>query len=616
MENHQPSAIIFACMCVILGGCGPEDVASSMSSASESSTTEISTPDSSTTMELPTTTEAPTTTEPPTTSDSPCEEAVYPVPGAPFDVEGPLMETFETEIKEDINAMTYCAGANTKTDDLDVFVYHPTPLPEAPLPVIIMTNGAGGFANLYSPLLRTLAERGFVVASVQSSVDAETRSNAMSCTLRWLRMKWMIDNGVTPNCDLVLMGHSQGAEAAVLMTNHFEKIFWLDINSPAIDFQIKALVGLAPASANPDSVPPGHAVPYLGIMGATDEDVTARGITAYDKMVPESMRTNSDPAKLLVWPYDVPHNAFGGGGVINMLPFPVPPLTNADYRAKGEAITLAYVPTFLDMFVFGDTNSYPVLSGKGFPDSLTPEKQEDPEVPHWWSYIEPAYTELGSGPVIRSSFVVDQRESPGVRTIVEDFEGLSSFTSTTLGMGQIKIDVDSELAKDTNVGISHLGTMMRVRWGDQDSGGEITWDLDGGAPVDLAGTSIFSLRIGQELTLNPGDCELPLNDPRRQALNLTVRLEDSQAGTAELNLGPIVQQATEFVLSDKGCLSTQFMSTFRLPMSAFCQTQGFNGGSVVSLSIEFPTLTYKAGVYLDTLEFTSHSLDSAATCAP
>jgi hypothetical protein len=80
----------------------------------------------------------------------------------------------------------------------------------------VMTNGQGQFANGYDHVLLPLAARGFIVASVQSDFEVESRAKAMACTLRWLRKTWTAENGVTPNCDVILMGHSRGGEAAWL----------------------------------------------------------------------------------------------------------------------------------------------------------------------------------------------------------------------------------------------------------------------------------------------------------------------------------------------------------------------------------------------------------------
>jgi pimeloyl-ACP methyl ester carboxylesterase len=432
----------------------------------------------------------------------------------------------------------------------------------------------------------------------------------MACTLRWLRKTWTAENGVTPNCDVILMGHSRGGEAAWLTGNNLANIPWWDINLEGVDVELAALVGIAPRMSTATPYNPSHAVPYLGIMGSTDEDISGHDIMSYDDMVRESQRSEKDPAKLFLWPYDMPHNAFGGNGALSLPPSS--PLSQNEYNAKGIALLTTYVPSFVDLFVLGDTSSYGVFTGADLPAALTPGGNTD-----WWSYLEPAFSELGEGPVILRDFIVDQRNEPGARLEIDDFEEAVKF-STTMSTDAIKIGEQSDLAGDTMVQAVHRENVLRVRWGNSTPGGEIAWELDDGNPVNLAGESFFSLRIGQEL-VQDGDppCGLAMGDPRANAIELSVRLEDDQAVTAEAELGPIVQQHVQEIVKPQGpivCGRTQFMPTLRIPMSAFCATPGFDIESVVSITVEFPTLMHEVGVYMDTLEFTSATLDADGLC--
>jgi len=149
-------------------------------------------------------------------------------------------------------------------------------------------------------------------------------------------------------------------------------------------------------------------------------------------------------------------------------------------------------------------------------------------------------------------------------------------------------------------------------------GGEISWELDSGFAEDLSEFSFFSLRVGQELILpDLNTCELMVADPRREAVMLAIRLEDDQANSAEALLGPIIQQDSKLVsngIADPQCVAKQFMQTLRIPMDSFCETPGFDIESVVSVTIEFPELEYGAGVFIDTVEFSSHPLDDGHLC--
>lgn len=583
---------VIMCMCGILIGCGDDQTMTE--TTTEPLTTDPVDSGSTTSNSLPTS-EA-TTIDDSTTGGVPtvCADPTYPIPGAPFGVFGPSVS--------DVIAVDVCGGLNPSLEVLTISVYRPEPLPQVPLPIALLTNGAGQFANGYEHILKPLAERGFVAFAVQSEGEVLARAEVLACVLRWIRRDWLIDNSVLSSCDVVLMGHSRGGEAAWQVGNNMAQIPWSDINlSDGVDVTLKALVGIAPRMFNSSSYNPSHAVPYLGMMGATDDDIPHDGVRAYDDMVRESQREGVDPAKLFLWPYDVPHGAFGGGG-----PVVVPmgsPLAESDYRAKGSALASVFVLSFLDVFFLGDEGAYKVFTGEEVPVELTPGGDTS-----WWSYLEPAFTEFGGQPVVLRDFVVDQRMEPGVRSVIDDFEGGVKFITA---MEQVVTGSQIALAAETMVGGPHRGNVMRVRWGGDEPGGDVKWMLNGGAPVDLAVHSFFSLRIGQELVLD-GDplCGLEVGDPRADAVELVVKLEDDNGVISEVVLGPIVQQSSQWV---GFCAAANFMPTLRIPMRSFCFS-GFDIGAVVSVSVGFPSLAHETGVYIDTLEFTSATLDAGGVC--
>lgn len=579
---------IAANVVVLHANCGDDQTATDSTASSSTSGDGSSTePNSSTSSGIPTTGEP---------SAFPCEEAVYPIDGVPLEVVEMPMEM--------INPAVFCPTLMPNLSALEVYVYRPDPLPTVPLPFALLTNGAAGQqAMRYRHVLEPLVERGFIAVAVQSDFEVNRREDVMKCTLRWLRMKWGTDNGVNPSCDLVLMGHSRGGEAAWNVGNTLENIPWTDINLDGVDIRLRALVGLAPRFQTSTAFSPLAAVPYFGIMGATDDDVPGNGIRAYDNMILESERTSSDPAKVFFWPYDVPHGAFGGGGLL-FLP-DGSPLSAQDYTEKAHALISAFLPPFIDIYVLGDPSDIDVLSGVQIPSALTPGGNTN-----WWSYIEPAFSELGGGPIVLRDFVVGQTMQPGARTRLDDFEGAIEFSTT---MTQVAVDTQFSFALGTKASGNHAEHVMRVRWGGPDPGGEITWELDSGAGFDLSEHSFFSLRIGQELILDGQSCGFAPGDPHAEALELVIRLEDDLANISEVPLGPIVQQSVQ--LGPGGCKPDHFMQTLRLPMSAFCEAAGFDISSVVSLTIEFPTLTHNVGAFIDTMEFSRHNLDDAGLCS-
>ena len=521
-----------------------------------------------------------------------CQVGEYPLSGAPFVVDGPRQFI--------VSPAEVCPDINLEIAALAITVYHPQPLPDLGLPTVIMTNDVGLDATQYEHVLVPLAAQGFIVASVQTGGEVVERAAALSCALRWLRIDWSAeDQTVRPdqsparfNCDLVLMGHGHGAEAAWIVGDNLRTIPWADVDPLGFDMQLRALVGLAPGFHRLSGYSPERSVPYLAIMGSTDERLPGAAIAAYDAMSSEAVATQDDPGKLILWPYDVPHAAFGG----------MPAASAGPDDAKGHAIAAAFVPLFLEHFVLGDVSHHGLFTGDELPASLADER--------WWSDLEPAFTELGRAPVLLRAFTLDQRQTPAIRRTLEDFEAGGSFTSTLSG-GQVKVDALGALVPGGPLG----GSALQVHWGEALPGGGLTWQLGDTAGTSLADDSYFSVRVGQGFKPFGFDaCALPADDPRRTAVTLSVRLTDSQRHEAVAELGPIVQQDARRVGPEGDCIWSPFLSTLRVPLAAFCTHDGFDVDSVASLTIELPELAHEVFVFLDTLEFTRHPLEADQRC--
>lgn len=516
-----------------------------------------------------------------------CQDGEYPLPGAPFVVDGPRQFI--------VSPAEVCPDIDLEIDALAITVYHPRPLPDLGLPTVVMTNDVGLDATQYEHVLVPLAGRGFIVASVQTRGEVVERAAELSCALRWLRIDWGARLDPSParfNCDLVLMGHGHGAEAAWVVGDNLRTIPWADVDPRGFDMQLRALVGLAPGFHRLSGYSPERSVPYLAIMGSTDERLPGAAIAAYDAMGGEAEATRNDPGKLILWPYDVPHSAFGG----------VLAASAGPDDAKGRAIAAAFVPPFLEHLVLGDASHHRLLTGDESPARLADER--------WWSDLEPAFTELGRAPVLRRAFTLDQRQTPAIRRTLEDFEGGGSFT-TTLSGGQVKVDALGALVPGGPLG----GLALQVHWGEALPGGALTWQLGYAAGTSLADDSYFSVRVGQGFRPFDFDaCALPAEDPRRAAITLSVRLTDLQGHEAEAELGPIVQQDARRIGPEDDCVWSPFLSTLRVPLAAFCAHPGFAVDSVASLTIELPELAHEAFVFLDTLEFTRHPLEADQRC--
>jgi hypothetical protein len=227
MRLPVPIVALILCHGLIVTGCG-DDETGSISDSGQTSETGGTIATGNTSTDGTNTTEG---------DVGICEPVEYPIQGTPFEIVASGL--IDVELDEE------CLGLSPGVPSLETYLYYPENAQGVPHPIVIMTNGAGQLASGYEHILRPLAKRGFVVASVQSQGEVVERANAVACTLRWLRKFWFPDNAVTSGCDLVLMGHSRGGEAAWIAGNAIPNIPWSDIGSTGIDMELSGLIGIA-----------------------------------------------------------------------------------------------------------------------------------------------------------------------------------------------------------------------------------------------------------------------------------------------------------------------------------------------------------------------------------
>jgi hypothetical protein len=111
------------CIVGFAAGCGDDQTATTAASETMTTTTATETSDPAT--DSASVTSAPTE-DSPTTGDNNafCEQAVYPVPGAPFDAVGPELHQ---KMRQEI-----CDSLNPGLDLLTIHIYRPDPLPNGP----------------------------------------------------------------------------------------------------------------------------------------------------------------------------------------------------------------------------------------------------------------------------------------------------------------------------------------------------------------------------------------------------------------------------------------------------------------------------------------------------
>lgn len=493
--------------------------------------------------------------------------------------------------------------------------------PGQKLPVIVFSPGAAQDHLAYDHLFEPLASEGFVSVLVETSridqdenLSVSTRASILACTLRWLASQWPDREHLS--CDLVLAGHSRGGGAAFLTAGSFANIPWNDIDPQGIDFELRGLVSIAGAATGDDTFP-GDPVPFLGLVGATDEDPVGQLVLQYDRVIPDEVAAANPadlPPKFMLLPYDVPHNAWGGGvPIFGSLP---PTLTPQEHQAKAEAIWLVHAPLFLRWSVLGQDAGIARarLAGDDVPASLNE--------PQWWSSIQPAYAELGDLPVIPRAFTVDTLAAGGQRLVIDDFDSGGTFDARSFtGIAQPGPPADLVADNDWQGLTNHRSDALFVEWGDDPQapgprGGALEWPL----AHDVSSFELLSLRIGQlpqgvfGLPPEGMPCELTtptLAEPDLPdltgAVSIDVSVSDGNDSAAQ-TITPIIQQELRRVVQNTSngsiakCVVVNHLQTLRVPLSSF---EGVDLTNLTGLTLTFDPRDELSAVLIDTIELTT-----------
>lgn len=493
--------------------------------------------------------------------------------------------------------------------------------PNGRFPVVVFSPGQGqGILDvstglpLYSHIVDPLVAEGFIVVGLdlQSNFDLETsfRWRAMICAMRWVTTAWTEAQNDRTNCDLIAMGHSRGGEAAFQVIENFPA----KIADPPR--RLAAAIGIAPRSSGESDegsfpILSSKAVPYLILMGGSDEDVGGGDATrAYDIMASEEDSPLAKSDKVLLWAYDVPHNAWGGKDFSqdNLNP-PIPTGTQLN---KGRAIAGAYIPAFLKWQVL---HRDPAMNRQLFttlvkPTALVGEFPLAVQSPAFWSTDQPPFEELDGRPLIFADFALGSSDDALGPLQVDTMKragavpcGLlspSSSSGTVVPSGllpsQVCIGSAAELSSQFSSPSEHHDTnVMQISFGDQLSSGRVRWSL-AAPPVDF---SFLSLRIGQSY-----DPAVP------SAVEVGVILHGQI--DVQVSLGLQVRQ-DDSEIDPVPSVITDFMRTVRVPLGDFC-AQGLDLTTVTGISIVVPPSTQARTILLDSLEFTRASEDGVVGC--
>lgn len=256
-------------------------------------------------------------------------------------------------------------------------------------PLLVFQHGANQNADEYCHIFAPLARQGFLVASIDTPQvpSAEHLAAQVLCTARWFASEWPERNEHL-NCDLAFMGHSRGGLGAALAS----RLRSMSPGDPTELFDLKAIVSIAPNSPS-NGFSPQESAPFLALHGGRDEDNIGGAVTLFDALSPED---SNEPTfdKIVVWGYDIDHDAFGGGGnVENQTP-------DGDMVAKGNAIATEYIVPFLRWKMLNEevVQARRLLAGEVFPGVIE-------ETTSWWKYLS-AFID---SPLVFTAFTVDQR---------------------------------------------------------------------------------------------------------------------------------------------------------------------------------------------------------------
>lgn len=536
--------------------------------------------------------------------DLDCPE-ISEIPMPPFDVETHLIEMLEP-LPECSDIIDLSMGSTWS-----VLLTHPSSdgaWASGKFPLVIFDHGNGQFFDAYPSLFGSLAELGFLVASLDSPEfnDPPERAARMVCTARWFAEVWP-ERNERLSCDLAFMGHSAGGQGAARAAG----LLRTDPTAATDLLRLKAVVAIAPRGAGFDKVGPELAAPLLAIQGSRDEQVPGGAQVLFHRFPDEEMFARNH-GRSVIWADDVEHDAFGGGGAIE--PDNATAIGSGDFevgivrmKAKGEAIAREYVTRFLRWKMFADDPSLRAFfTGEAIPPGV--------DLAEWWNYLP---DNEGGAPRLSAAFIVDEQASGEERLLVDTFwrdepqaitpaspSDLAVVVSPFNFLANVQVDTSFPLANGADPG----NAAMRVQWGPGEAG-SVSWIGLAG----LEGSSFLSLRVANVLAIEPADADVCDVQAEPAPVSFSVSLSDG-VDTATVALPALSPQ--DFGLGraldqPARCKWYQFMRTIRIPLNAFCQNAPIDLDAVdqVTLSFGAGSGTTSGVVLLDALEFTSSSED-------
>jgi dienelactone hydrolase len=581
------------------------------------------------------------------------------IEGGPFVAAEP--EEFEHFIAGDDN-ISICPGdllLDLEGQNLRVRVYRPDEWPDGPVPFVVHHHGAGQTSEDYEYIGNRLAEEGYVFLSVTNdgAITGSAAEQAIACTMSWIgstepeggaALFTFVDEEENVQsrlrCDAIIMGHSQGGNAARRFVRNRDTEFW----SPYwFGFHPAAFVGLAPSFSDPEPLPPELAVPML-LFGAGFDGDTGVPVTIYDQTPVEEERLPQSPARHLVWVQDAMHDSFGGTGGMG---------GPAATASAATAAVAEYLPRFLQWQLEGENiaENRRVLQFEEFPEPLNNPSHHDnadsygelgfrdcsglddtacpATVGCFWDesampaicidlvcadHATPTDCAAMSGcvewdgdcvprPAIYGAYTIDTTTADTFVERVEYFPASEDPDTTLAGSlfdaGQaITGDVLTDFMPEfMGTGTGHETSAMLVSWGPGENTPEGSVSLmDLTFDEDVATATHISFRIANLVT----ECEPSTTDP----VSVGVRLRNDPGqdpAYVDSPLAPVQRTHTPF----GGSCAAQTMSTVRIPFSRFCQDDMLDTSAINEIEFFFDDHDIDRDIIIDSIEFTRHPLD-------
>jgi hypothetical protein len=369
---------------------------------------------------------------------------------------------------------------------------------DAPLPVAVLTHGAGQDHADYYDLLEHVAANGIVVAAFDATLgqDVTFRANRLLSYLICLRAQW--HDAARLSDQYALVGHSRGGAAVAVAADA------IAAGLAAQEVEVVAVVALAPTLTGQFALPAAATPAYFTLQGSRDPDTKGASLGWFDDA------GEGAPAfvRALTWVFGATHQRFHQG-----LLFAGTGELQASLSAEGHwTVARAYVGGFLIWRLLGRSAYRRFFTGQELPASVAASFDDAPGV----------FAGLTDG--VTGRFVVDAFEGDALSP------STSGATVSAIGFDEVSVGWIAEL--DAPWSAAHHGRGVRLDWS-VGSGGSLVFELPF-AGADVTPFAAISVRLGRTFDGDSDSCGEP---GPSSALSMVVRDGSSMAEIPLADLG-------------------------------------------------------------------------------